>query len=159
MAVLGRVPGHGAPRRALQAVLEVYCGALGLGRAGLTLRLVDEDQCRLLNLRFRGLDRPTDVLYFPAEATAPAPGFRGYLGDLALCPPYAWRRRGRFNPDFGAEAAFLALHGLLHLSGRHHDTPRQEAALEKLSLRLHPLGRARFAALRRLGPSDPGGEG
>jgi probable rRNA maturation factor len=150
--VLGRVDGYGRPGQALAGLLGAYLKALGLERASLTLMLVDGARCRGLNRRFRGLDRATDVLSFPSEEGPRKPGFDGYLGDMALCPPYAWRRRGRFYPDFGAESAFLVLHGLLHLSGRHHDSPAQERALWRLSLRLHRLSPPWHAALRRLGP-------
>jgi probable rRNA maturation factor len=135
--------------------MRAYLSALGLGKAGVTLRLVDGRESRGLNRRFRRRDRATDVLSFPASDGAPRRGFSGYLGDLALCPPYAWRKRGRFDPDFGGEAAYLVLHGLLHLSGRHHDTSADERALWRLSARLHPLGGAWFADLRRLAPVHP----
>jgi probable rRNA maturation factor len=150
--VLGRVKGHGAPRAALRGLLQDYLKGLGLPRADVALRLVGEGASRGLNRRWRGLDASTDVLSFPGLEGRPPRGFDGHLGDLALCLPYAWARRGRFNPDFGAECAFLILHGLLHLCGRHHDSPAQERAMWRLSRRLHPLGKGRFEALRSLGP-------
>jgi probable rRNA maturation factor len=150
--VCGRAPGFGSPRAALLGLLASFQAALGLERASLTLRLVSGAESRGLNRRFRGLDRATDVLSFPASEGLKKPGFSGYLGDLALCPAYAWRRRGRFHPGFGAESAFLIGHGLLHLSGRHHDSPAQERALWRMSLRLHPHSRPWTAALERLGP-------
>src|SRR5580700_3467915 len=103
LRVNGRAGGHGAPRSALSGLLRAYMEALGFKDASVTLRLVGPAECRALNRRFRALDRSTDVLSFPAGSARPAPGFKGYLGDLALCPAYAWRRRGRFDPDFGAE--------------------------------------------------------
>jgi probable rRNA maturation factor len=125
---------------------------LGSPRASLCVQLVDGHECRALNRRFRGKDRSTDVLSFPAAEGRPPQGFSGYLGDLALCLPYAWRKRGRFDPDFGGEAALLLLHGLLHLHGRHHDNAAQEAALWRVQRRLHPLWKGHAAALRRLAP-------
>ncbi|HTB22839.1 MAG TPA: rRNA maturation RNase YbeY [bacterium] len=150
--VCGRVPGFGAPHEALRGLLGSYLAALGLEGASLTLSLVSGAQSRGLNRRFRGKDKATDVLSFPASEGLKKPGFSGYLGDLALCPAYAWRRRGRFFPEFGAEAAFLVGHGLLHLSGRHHDSPAQERAMWRMSLRLQPHSRPWSAALARLGP-------
>jgi probable rRNA maturation factor len=115
--------------------------------------LVDGRESRALNRRFRGKDKATDVLSFPSVEGRVPRAFSGYLGDLALCLPYAWRKRERFDPDFGGEAAFLLLHGLLHLHGQHHDTPTQEAAMWRLQRRWHPLWRAHAAALRRLAPT------
>jgi ssRNA-specific RNase YbeY (16S rRNA maturation enzyme) len=45
------------------------------------------------------------------------------------------------------------LHGLLHLSGRHHDTPAQERALWRLSARLHPASVPFRSELGRLAPT------
>ncbi len=139
--VCGRVNGWPAAPAVLTELLRAYLKGLGLPRAGVTLRLVGDGACRALNRRFRGIDAPTDVLSFPALPAKPPRGFDGYLGDLALCLPYAWRKRGRFHPHFGGEAAFLTLHGLLHLSGLHHDSPAEEARMWRKSRRLQPLAR------------------
>jgi probable rRNA maturation factor len=123
-----------------------------LPKAQLTLRLLGERACRGLNRRFRGLDQATDILSFPARSGRPSRGFDGYLGDLALCLPYAWRKRGRFKPRFEAEAAFLILHGLLHLTGRHHDSPAQERELWRLQNSIAPAAAGSLAALAGLKP-------
>jgi probable rRNA maturation factor len=151
VAVHGRVAGWSVPRAALAELLKAYLQALGLPRAGLALQLVGDADSRCLNLRFRGIDAPTDVLSFPAQERVPR-GFDGYLGELALDLPYAWRKRGRFHPRFEGEAAFLLLHGLLHLSGRHHDTPAQERALWILQDRHFPPAPAQLLGLRPLRP-------
>lgn len=150
VAVTGGVKGWRVPRNALRALLSAYLKGLGMPKAGVTLQLVDEEGCRELNRRFRGKDQPTDVLSFPALDGRVPQGFAGYLGDLALCLPYAWKKRARFDPDFGGEAAFLLLHGLLHLSGQHHDNASQERAMWRLSKLHHPLHRPYLAALRGL---------
>lgn len=141
------------PAAALKGLLQAYLEGLGSPAAGVTLRLVGLRSSRDLNRRFRGLDAPTDILSFPMlEGPAPR-GFKGYLGDLALCLPYAWAKRGRFARDFGGEAAFLLLHGLLHLCGQHHDSPAQEARTQRLSRRLHPLHRPFSKELAALRPA------
>ena len=152
LCVLGRVPGHGAPKAALQRLLACYLHALGLPAASVTLKLVGEAASQRLNRQWRAIDASTDVLSFPGLDGKPPKGFDGHLGDLALCLPYAWRKRRRFAPRFGAECAFLTLHGLLHLCGRHHDTPAQEREMWRLSRRLHPLGAGLFGALDKLAP-------
>lgn len=151
---LGRAPGYGAPRAALRGLLGAALGQLGRPRASLTLRLVSGEESRSLNRRFRGLDRSTDILSFPSSAKPPAAGLSAYLGDLAFCPPYAWRRRGRFCPDHGEECARLLLHGLLHLVGLHHESPAQERRQAAQARRLEPLARRFAPSLRRLGPLE-----
>jgi probable rRNA maturation factor len=149
IAVIGRVPGWRAPWGPWRRVLSAYLQGLGLPWAGVTLRLVGDLSSRRLNALHRKIDAPTDILSFPAQEGRAPRGFDGYLGDLALDLPYAWRQRGRFAKTFDAELAFLALHGLLHLTGRHHDSPKQEASHWRLSRRLHPLGGPHWARLAR----------
>lgn len=151
--VLGVAPGFGAPRAAIQGLLQAGLRALGHPRAGLALRLVSSAQSRALNRRFRGLDRSTDILSFPASSARPLPGFAGHLGDLAFCPAYAWRKRRRFFDDHGEECAHLLFHGLLHLAGLHHDSRAQELRQESQARRLRPLAAPYTRALRRLGPA------
>src|SRR5258708_4368470 len=102
--VLGSLEGWTVPRDALEGVLKGYLKALGAPKASLSVQLVDGRECRGLNWRFRRKDKSTDVLSFPDHEGRLKPGFKGYLGDLALCLPYAWRKRGRFDPEFGGEA-------------------------------------------------------
>jgi probable rRNA maturation factor len=151
VTVSGRVPGWSVPRPGLAKLLRAYLGDLGLPGAGVGLELLGDEACRGLNRSFRGIDAATDVLSFPAQAKV-AGGFQGYLGDIALDLPYAWRKRGRFHPRFEGEAAFLLLHGLLHLTGRHHDTPAQEKALWRLQDRHFPPDPALLQGLRTLRP-------
>jgi probable rRNA maturation factor len=80
---------------------------------------------RTLNARWRGKDRPTDVLSFPAfEASAArAAARRGkFLGDLVIDVPYAARQARRRGNRLGREVQILLAHGLLHLLGYDHET-------------------------------------
>src|SRR5258707_15576698 len=122
---------------------------MGFPKAGLSLLVCDDRELRRLNRNFRQKDAPTDILSFPAEAKVPR-GFSGNLGDLALNLPYAWRRRGRFAKSFEFELAFLLLHGLLHLSGVHHDTPSQERHMEALMRRHFPPPDKVLAGLKKI---------
>lgn len=150
--MLGRCPGHGAPAAALTGLLGAYLTDLGMPKAEVALKLCGTTAMRRLNAGFRGLDQATDVLSFPALEGRAKPGFQGHLGDLAFCPAYAWAKRGRFHPDFGAESAFLILHGLLHLCGQHHDSPAQERRMWATARALHPGGRRYFPGLKTLAP-------
>lgn len=150
--VQGSPKGWNIPRKALAGLLGSYLAALGQPRAQVTLLLCTARESKELNRSFRKRDKATDVLSFPSLDRRPPKAFQGYLGDLALCLDYAWKNKGRFAPDFGAECAFLVLHGLLHLNGKHHDTAAQERSLWALSRRLHPLHLPWAKALKRLKP-------
>jgi probable rRNA maturation factor len=84
-----------------------------------------------LNLQFRGLDAPTDVLSFPAEVppeemTEDEPP---YLGDIVIAYPYALAQAEREGHDPGDSLALLVVHGTLHLAGYDHDTPKRRAEM------------------------------
>jgi probable rRNA maturation factor len=79
----------------------------------LAIELVGEDRIRALNREHRGRDRPTDVLSFPVDETAPADGPRE-LGDVVICP--------RLTEDL-TEAV---VHGVLHLCGYDHESDNGE---------------------------------
>lgn len=150
--VHGRVDGWRTPVDPMRRLLGAYLEALGLSRAGVSLQWVDDEECARLNRSFRGIDAPTDILSFPSQTGKARPGDTRYLGDLALNLPYAWRKRGRFHPRFEGEVAFLALHGLLHLCGLHHDTPAQERALWRVQDQHFPPAAVLLAPLRGLKP-------
>ncbi len=89
--------------------------------AALTILLTDDDYIQELNRQFRGEDRPTDVLSFPAGE--PMPGNESlleYLGDIAIAVPVAERQASEKGHPLVAELQLLAVHGVLHLVGYDH---------------------------------------
>ena len=104
-------------RRAQRAL-----GLLGLSRAEFNLLLCGSRRIQTLNRRFRGVDRPTDVLSFPfLEPDAVAPGLKGPIGDIAICIPVARRQARLAGHSVEVEVVILMVHGLLHLVGHDHD--------------------------------------
>jgi len=70
---------------------------------------------RRLNREFRRIDRPTDVLSFPADGP-------GFLGDVAIDVPYAGRQARKRGHALDREVQLLLAHGVLHLLGHDHET-------------------------------------
>jgi probable rRNA maturation factor len=89
------------------------------------------DAClRSLNRRFRGKNKATDVLSFPADSTAP--GVARIAGDLAISVPTARRQATAQGHTLSTEIKVLILHGLLHLAGYDHEADSgQMAHLER----------------------------
>lgn len=83
-----------------------------------------------LNRRWRRKDRPTDVLSFPAGASA-----SGFLGDIVIALPYATRQARRRGEAPAREIDRLLLHGYLHLLGYDHETDRGEMDALEAGLR------------------------
>ncbi len=86
---------------------------------------------RSLNRRWRGKDRSTDVLAFPAPAD-------GFLGDIVIAVSYAAREARRRGSPVAREIDRLLLHGFLHLCGYDHETDggQMDALEAKLKKRL-----------------------
>lgn len=111
--------------------------------AVVNLRIVDEHESRELNRTWRGRDRATNVLSFPA-ALAPevVPPF---LGDVVLCAPLIAREAAAQGKPAAHHWAHIVIHGVLHLRAFDH-THAADAA--------HMEARER-AILARLGIPDP----
>jgi len=93
-----------------------------------TIAFVSDRKSQELNERFRGIDRPTDVLSFPAEDE------ESNLGDIAISVETARRQAKANKLTLEGEIAQLILHGLLHLCGYDHETDNGE--MNRLELRL-----------------------
>jgi probable rRNA maturation factor len=117
----------------------------GPGEGGdVSLCLADDAALQALNLRWRGPDKPTNVLSFPAAPLGHG-GDGTALGDIAL----AYETLAREAQDLGVPLAdhyrHLLAHGFLHLIGYDHETDAEAERMEALETRI----------LTRLGVGDP----
>jgi probable rRNA maturation factor len=96
------------------------------GDAELTVVLSDDSRLRDLNARFRGANRPTDVLSF-AGLEAPGGSAPRYLGDLVISMDRCAAQARAQGHGLDAELALLVIHGTLHLLGHDHDTSARKA--------------------------------
>jgi probable rRNA maturation factor len=101
------------------------------------VRIVDERESRALNYRFRGKDRPTNVLAFPAAdgdgiAGLPDDDTERALGDLAICGPIVEREAREQGKKPRDHWAHLLVHGTLHLLGHDHESENEAEAMERL---------------------------
>lgn len=112
--------------------------AAGL-RGKYSVCLTTDDEVRVLNARFRGMDKPTDVLSFPAadeQDDFPSPEAAGaYLGDIVISLDTAARQAEALGHDLDQEVRILILHGLLHLAGYDHETDHGEMRERESELR------------------------
>ncbi|HEX3032281.1 MAG TPA: rRNA maturation RNase YbeY [Bacillota bacterium] len=89
--------------------------------------LVDDPYIHKMNLEYRGIDRPTDVLSFAMlEEDENEPEILGepdpepMLGDIIISLETALRQAAEYNHPVEREVAFLTVHGMLHLLGYDH---------------------------------------
>lgn len=102
----------------------------------LTIRLVTEAESRALNLQYRGIDRPTNVLSFPFD---PPPGFptdSTFVGDLAICSAVVSREARIQKKAEHDHWAHMTVHGTLHLLGYDHQSAEQAEAMEAIETQL-----------------------
>jgi probable rRNA maturation factor len=102
--------------------------AIGKTGSSATIAFVSDKSIRKLNQQFRGIDKVTDVLSFPADEP-------GNLGDVAVSVETAATQAKENGLSFDIEIAQLILHGLLHLSGYDHETDNGEMNRFELRLR------------------------
>lgn len=100
-------------------------------QGSVNIMVTSSREMRSLNRRFRGKDKPTDVLSFP-----PMTDFvHGLAGDVAISADIARQNARALGHAAAEEIKILALHGILHLSGYDHENDRGEMAREENRLR------------------------
>ncbi|MBQ3552758.1 MAG: rRNA maturation RNase YbeY [Clostridia bacterium] len=127
---------------AVQADMDIIRGCIKraveftlcfLGKSGdVSVLVVDDDTIHRMNLIYRDVDRPTDVLSFPDSEGDQliAPG-SPYLGDIALSYDRAKAQADEYGHTFEREITFLVIHGLLHLMGYDHMVKADEEKMFK----------------------------
>lgn len=115
--------------------------------------ITDEGEIQRLNAQFRQIDRPTDVLSFPALNLQYGKSFSSgdfpfdkdengnlFLGSIAICEQVARRQAEEYGHSFERELCYLAAHGVCHLLGYDHmteeDKPAMRAKEEKVLKKL-----------------------
>ena len=99
---------------ALEEDARLLLGAARLDEVELSLVLTSDSFIQSLNLSWRGVDGPTDVLSFPQDDEV-------VLGDLVLSLPTARRQADERGHGERTELRILLVHGLLHLLGYDHE--------------------------------------
>ena len=123
-------------------------GLKALDGAEVSLLLADDAEVRALNARWRGQDKPTNVLSFPAappDRLAQSPT----LGDIALAFETLAREAEASGVPLANHYRHLVAHGFLHLIGYDHQTDEEAERMEALERRV----------LARLGVADPYADG
>lgn len=102
--------------------------AAGVGGAEIALSFTDDREILALNRNYAGEDHATDVLSFSQIEGESPPGTASakLLGDVVISIETARRQAQAGGRTLGQELFHLAVHGLVHLLGYDHATPRQE---------------------------------
>ena len=132
-------------QRAVTAAAEIVNA--DTGEAEIAVMLTDDAGIRTLNSNWRGIDKPTNVLSFPALQASPggpddAPRM---LGDIAIAFETTRKEADDEQKPFDHHLSHLAVHGFLHLIGYDHEKDADAEAMERLEQEI----------LAQLGIPDP----
>lgn len=134
----------------LEKVIEHGMAGYHQENTEVSVVLADDDYLQELNLEYRGLDSPTDVLSFAfQEDNGGMPihfeeNIPELLGDIYISVERAVEQAKAYDHTLERELCYLAVHGLLHLLGYDHQDPEQTAKMresEELIMTEFDLGR------------------
>ena len=99
-----------------------------------SITLTDVDFIHRLNKKYRGIDRPTDVLSFALDESV-EPDIEGgpdvdAIGDIIISMERAREQAGEYGHSIKRETVFLTVHGMLHLLGYDHMEEQDRLEME-----------------------------
>lgn len=101
----------------------------------ISVTIVDNEEIHSINLKHRGIDRPTDVLSFPLidfeKESLPDDGSKIYLGDIIISIERAIEQAKEYGHSIDREIGFLTAHSMLHLLGYDHMVEEEEKIMFK----------------------------
>ena len=91
-----------------------------------TIIFIDDEKMHEMNLKYRGIDRTTDVLSFALNDNEELEEDGNILGDIFISIPKMKSQAVEYGHSEKRELSFLSIHGLLHLLGYDHMEPKDE---------------------------------
>ncbi|ESY65749.1 MULTISPECIES: rRNA maturation RNase YbeY [Mesorhizobium] len=128
-----------------RAVAAAFAETGAAGHSELSIVFSDDAHIRTLNADWRGKDKPTNVLSFPAFPHVKDGPLPPMLGDIVLAAETVAREAALEDKPLENHITHLVIHGLLHLMGYDHETDTEAEAMEAVER----------AALARLAIPDP----
>ncbi|MBI0167824.1 rRNA maturation RNase YbeY [Bartonella sp. M0280] len=134
-------------RQLVDSVLQATLQELGFDKIDSELSLVftNDADIREINGKWRHIDKPTNVLSFPAFALQPGQEPGEILGDIVIARETVAREAAEEHKSFDDHLSHLVVHGLLHLMGYDHQNDEEAEQMETLERKI----------LASLGISDP----
>jgi probable rRNA maturation factor len=124
-----------------QAVLELECD----GRVEVSFLFTSDAEVTALNKQWRGQDKPTNVLSFPAFPLKIGMKPKALLGDIVLARETVHYEAEHEHKTFQDHVTHLIIHGVLHLLGYDHETEDEATIMETMERKI----------LNQLGIADP----
>jgi probable rRNA maturation factor len=128
-----------------RAAAAAFAETGATGRSELSVVFSDDGHIQKLNAGWRGKDKPTNVLSFPAFPHVKGGPLPPMLGDIVLAAETVAREAALEDKPLENHITHLVIHGLLHLLGYDHETDAEAEEMEAIER----------AALARLAIPDP----
>ena len=128
-----------------RAVVAAFVETGVSGASELSIVFSDDAHIQTLNAQWRGKDKPTNVLSFPAFSFVKGDPIPPMLGDIVLAAETVAREAALEDKPLANHITHLVIHGLLHLLGHDHETDVEAEEMEAIERR----------ALARLAIPDP----
>lgn len=107
------------------------------GDTEVSVRVVDAAEMQALNRDYRNIDKPTNVLSFPADPVAGLPtDMSGMLGDIAVCAVIVRQEAELAGKSYAEHWAHMLVHGTLHLLGFDHESDTDARKMEALEAQI-----------------------
>lgn len=95
----------------------------------ITIRIVDKKEIQFLNMKYRGKNKPTNILSFKFEPPKYIPV--KLIGDLVICKEIIEEEAIKMKKDIFQYTAYIIIHGCLHLFGYDHKNKKEEKNMKK----------------------------
>ena len=119
-------------KAALRRAIAAAAAPMRLDDSELAIVLTDDAAIRKLNHRWRGRDKPTNVLSFPAHSSVPPGSGPRPLGDVVIAYETMAREAQEQGLPLTHHLTHLAVHGFLHLLGYDHESDTEAETMEQL---------------------------
>ena len=124
-----------AAEQTVRAAIAAAAATLSTADGEVAILLTGDEAIRALNRQWRGIDKPTNVLSFPAAVTAAGVGDK-FFGDIVIAYETLKRECDYENRIFTHHLAHLAIHGFLHLIGYGHEVDAEADEMEGLESKI-----------------------
>ncbi len=101
----------------------------------LSVALLSDNSVKVLNYKYRQLNKPTDVLSFSGK-TKKLPGIDNFLGEIVIAKGVCQKQAKKHQHSFKKEFIILLIHGTLHLLGYNHEKNTEAEQMESLEAKI-----------------------
>lgn len=134
-----------AAKKTVRTALAAIAATVAIQSKELCIVLTDDKAIRTLNRQWRGIDKPTNVLSFPAAVTATSISVNKFSGDIVMAYETLRRECDDEGRIFLHHLAHLTIHGFLHIMGYGHNVEAEAEEMEGLESKI----------MMRMGLPDP----